>query len=146
MAKNSPGARPAEVSGYEMSELVQDVLAMADALAITRFHLVGHDWGAYIAWYIAGVAPEPVLSLTAISVLYPDAFAKVLSDPMSCQLAASAYVLTLSAPDAEARLLRDGSAALRELYDDLPQGKVDTYLALFDDEDAELAPCALGLP
>jgi pimeloyl-ACP methyl ester carboxylesterase len=132
----SPGARPAGVGEYAMSELVQDVLAMADALAITRFHLVGHDWGAYVAWYIAGLAPDRVLSLAAISVPHPDAFAQVLSDPMSCQLAASAYVFAFVAPDAEAYLLRDGSAALRELYDDLPQGKVDAYLALFDDEES----------
>ena len=50
----SPGARPAARSAYRNSQLAADVLALADAAGAERFHLAGHDWGAALAWYVAG--------------------------------------------------------------------------------------------
>jgi pimeloyl-ACP methyl ester carboxylesterase len=45
-----------------------------DALGIDRAHLVGHDWGAAVAWLTAALAPGRVASMTALSVGHPEAF------------------------------------------------------------------------
>src|SRR3954470_2514177 len=54
----SPRARPAEVEAYRVDHLVADVLAIADWMGGHRFHLVGHDWGAAVAWQVAGRYPD----------------------------------------------------------------------------------------
>ena len=61
----SPGARQAARSAYRNSQLAADVLALADAAGAERFHLAGHDWGAALAWYVAGRHPGRVTSLAA---------------------------------------------------------------------------------
>lgn len=69
----SPGARPRGRWAYRGSELVSDVLALAE-LAGGPVHLVGHDWGAVVAWATAVLAPEKVRTLTAVSTPHPGAF------------------------------------------------------------------------
>src|SRR5207253_10320569 len=49
----SPRARPSQRRAYRRRELVADVFALADAARADRFHLVGHDWGAAVAWAAA---------------------------------------------------------------------------------------------
>jgi pimeloyl-ACP methyl ester carboxylesterase len=129
----SPGARPADVASYRALLLAQDVLGMADALHWTRFHLVGHDWGAGVAWIVAAIAPLRLLSLTPISVPHPDAFAKRRAEPGSCQATASSYMEDLIASDAEARLLAEDAAWLRTTYQDLPDATATMYRTLFSD-------------
>jgi pimeloyl-ACP methyl ester carboxylesterase len=68
-------SKPAEVSSYTISELVSDVIAILDACAVPRVHLVGHDWGANVAWATATFFPDRVASLAAFSVGHPTAFA-----------------------------------------------------------------------
>ena len=48
------GARPENVDEYKIGELASDAVGFADALGVDRFHLVGHDWGGAVAWYVAG--------------------------------------------------------------------------------------------
>jgi pimeloyl-ACP methyl ester carboxylesterase len=71
----SPGARPPKVEDYRIGELVGDVLAVADQWGLERFDLVGHDWGAMVAWVVAGRHPDRVRTLSAVSVPHPRAFA-----------------------------------------------------------------------
>jgi pimeloyl-ACP methyl ester carboxylesterase len=71
----SPRARPAAVADYRIDALVSDVLAVADALGLDRFDLVGHDWGAMVSWVVAGRHPGRVRTLSAVSVPHPRAFA-----------------------------------------------------------------------
>jgi pimeloyl-ACP methyl ester carboxylesterase len=54
------------------------VLALADAAGAERFHVVGHDWGAALAWYLAGHYPGRVISLTSLSVPHPQAFLRAM--------------------------------------------------------------------
>src|SRR5438093_5183763 len=49
----TPGARPVELAEYAVDRLVDDVFGFADTLGAERFHLVGHDWGGFVAWYTA---------------------------------------------------------------------------------------------
>lgn len=74
----SPGARPADVSAYAMPELVGDVVGMLDSLGVERAHVVGHDWGAAVAWQVAARHPDRVRTLTAVSVPHPVAFGAAL--------------------------------------------------------------------
>lgn len=74
----SPGARPDDISAYRVDELVQDVLAVAQDQGFVRFDLVGHDWGAAVAWAVAGRHPDLLRSLTVVSVPHPSAFADAL--------------------------------------------------------------------
>jgi pimeloyl-ACP methyl ester carboxylesterase len=67
---------PAEVGAYAARYLVGDVLAVLDHLDIHRAHLVGHDWGAAVAWIAAARVPDRVATLTALSVGHPTAFAE----------------------------------------------------------------------
>ena len=87
----SPGARPPDVASYGIDAIAGDALGMADALGYERFHVVGHDWGAVVAWVLATVAPERVQTLTALSWPHPGAFAEALADTQSCQYRASSY-------------------------------------------------------
>ncbi|MBV9718679.1 MAG: alpha/beta hydrolase [Candidatus Eremiobacteraeota bacterium] len=50
--------------------LAADALDLMDALEITRFDVIGHDWGARAAYTLAAIAPERVQSVTAISLGY----------------------------------------------------------------------------
>src|SRR5205807_9057314 len=75
----SPRARPDGVERYEVEHLVADVLAIADWLGGHRFHLVGHDWGAAVAWAVGGTHPERLHTLSIVSVPHPKAFAVELA-------------------------------------------------------------------
>jgi pimeloyl-ACP methyl ester carboxylesterase len=70
----SPRARPTRRRDYKIDELVEDVLALVDLLPGGTAHVVGHDWGAGVAWSVAMTAPERVRTLTAVSVGHPAAF------------------------------------------------------------------------
>jgi pimeloyl-ACP methyl ester carboxylesterase len=73
----SPGARPKRRRDYRVGALVDDVVALIDTIG-APVHLVGHDWGANIAWVTAGRRPDLMLSLTAFSVPHPGSFVTAL--------------------------------------------------------------------
>jgi len=73
----SPGARPSGRRPYRFSRLVADVAALAER-AGAPVHLVGHDWGAAVAWGLARRRPDLLASLTALSVPHPDAMSRAM--------------------------------------------------------------------
>jgi pimeloyl-ACP methyl ester carboxylesterase len=73
----SPGARPRGRRAYRMTEMVADAVALIDRYGGSA-HVVGHDWGATVAWALAAAAPDKVRSLTALSVPHPGAFLRAL--------------------------------------------------------------------
>ncbi|HEY1827021.1 MAG TPA: alpha/beta hydrolase [Acidimicrobiales bacterium] len=77
-------ARPAQVSDYSMANLTSDVLALADALGMGSFDLVGHDWGGMVAWQVGTRHPDRVRSLTIVSTPHPLALqhAQLGGDPV----------------------------------------------------------------
>ncbi|WP_066897387.1 alpha/beta fold hydrolase [Mycolicibacterium houstonense] len=105
----SPRARPARRRDYRAAELVKDALALIDASGADRVHLVGHDWGAAVAWGLAGHAPERLASLTALSVPHPMAFLRAMVT--SRQGLASWYMYVNQLPRLSERLMlgRDGN-------------------------------------
>ena len=70
----SPLARPSAVEDYDLVHLTSDVLAFADQSGASKFHLVGHDWGGFLAWKLAAEHPERIGSLSVLSTPHVDAF------------------------------------------------------------------------
>jgi pimeloyl-ACP methyl ester carboxylesterase len=124
----SPGARPPNVEDYGMSKIAADVTGIADAVGAAKFHLVGHDWGASVAWAVARAAPERVISLSTMSVPHPDAFIQQIQDKTSCQYAASAYFDFFTTPAATDFFVNDNFSGLRAVYAEVPAADVDVYL------------------
>jgi pimeloyl-ACP methyl ester carboxylesterase len=128
----SPGARPASDSQYVVSELVQDVLAIADAVGFERFHLVGHDWGAAVGWTLVTNVPERVETWTGLAIPHPAAFVQALaSDPD--QQTRSSYFLLFSAPWVpEIMFTWNGLALLRDgVYAPMSESQREEYLRVF---------------
>jgi pimeloyl-ACP methyl ester carboxylesterase len=65
---------PAEVEAYGLAQLFGDTVAVLDQLGVERAHVVGHDWGAALAWGMAALAPDRVDHLVALSVGHPSSF------------------------------------------------------------------------
>lgn len=110
-----------EAEFYRVAELASDVIAVANASKWPSYHLIGHDWGGFIAWQLAAHHPDRVLSLSILSTAHVDAFLNaVASDPD--QKARSQYIQLFKMPGqvAEAMFLRDDGARLRAVF----QGKV----------------------
>lgn len=125
----SPGARPADVEAYAMPRLVEDIAGVADALGSEHFHVVGHDWGAAVAWFTAMTYPDRVLSVTALSVPHPFAFSQAAADPEGDQAKRSSYMTTFRAPGAEDKLLANDAKGLRAIYSDgLEEQAVEAYV------------------
>jgi len=67
-------SKPYEVERYAMHELVGDVAAVIESLDAGRVTVLGHDWGANLAWVVATFRPDLVSSVVALSVGHPTAF------------------------------------------------------------------------
>jgi pimeloyl-ACP methyl ester carboxylesterase len=63
--------QPGEVRSYGLRNVVGDITGLLDALEVPAAHVVGHDWGAAVAWLTAIMRPDRVRTLTAISVPHP---------------------------------------------------------------------------
>lgn len=122
----SPDARPEGVEHYRMPHLVGDVLAVLDHVGAAQAHLVGHDWGAAIAWQVAARHPDRVRTLATVSVPHPVAFAEALTtDPD--QRARSQYMRDWRSPDTERTLLEGG---LGDVFGGIPAVDAEHYLAV----------------
>jgi pimeloyl-ACP methyl ester carboxylesterase len=107
-----PRSRPAGRRAYSIDVLGDDVLALADQAGVDRFALVGHDWGAAVAWHLAATAPDRLASLTAVSVPHPRAMLRAAA--RSDQALRSWYVAALQLPVLPERVLAwHGGALLR---------------------------------
>lgn len=117
----SPEARPKEVSDYRIEHLVSDIQGFVDALGRRRFHLVGHDWGAFLAWVFAARHPDRIQSLTALSTPHPDAFLNAIETDED-QKQRSKYISFFRMPGgaAEGFFQADDCQRLRSVY----QGKL----------------------
>jgi len=74
----SPKARPKDKLEYRLDLVASDVVALAGALGLRKFHLVGHDWGAACGWTVVQLYPERVQSWTALSLPHMAAFRRAV--------------------------------------------------------------------
>ena len=132
----SPGARPAEVDAYSTPNLTQVTADLLTALDLPRADVVGHDWGANVAWALAAWHPDRVRSLTAVSVPHPAAYTVAYrTDPE--QKERSGYIrLFWQAGKAEDVLLADDARRLRRMLSGgegdsgVPAEAIDEYVAV----------------
>ena len=92
---------PADVSDYRIDKVVADVFALADALEIGNFALVGHDWGGAAAWAAAIGGNPRIERLAIINSPHPVIFQKSLIED-DAQRAASQYMNRVRDPGFEA--------------------------------------------
>jgi pimeloyl-ACP methyl ester carboxylesterase len=113
--------KPTEVSDYRVGKSVADMVAVLDALGIEKAHVVGHDWGAAVAWALALMTPQRVNRLVAMSVGHP-------AVPRSlAQREKSWYMLLFQFPEAEAILRQNDSALLKEWAAGHPDFDLDGF-------------------
>jgi pimeloyl-ACP methyl ester carboxylesterase len=102
----SPGASPRDKRQYALDRIAADVIALADAAGLARFDLAGHDWGAALAFHVAGRYPQRVRTLTALSVPHRGAWAP--SALRGTQLWRSKYIALFQLPRLPERVLARG--------------------------------------
>jgi len=127
--------RPQEVEAYETRKLVADVFALAEALGIERFALVGHDWGGAVAWAAALGGDPRIERLAIVNSPHPAVFQKSLIED-SDQRAASQYMNGFKAPGVEAYIESRGwewffekSFASHVDISSIPEGEKRQYIA-----------------
>ena len=98
--------KPAAVAAYEIQLLVHDVLAVLADAGADRAHVVGHDWGANLAWMVATTAPGTVDHLAVLSVGHPATYRRTQEQ---CQKAW--YTLLFQFPGIAERWLSDDNWA-----------------------------------
>jgi epoxide hydrolase 4 len=72
-------SKPSSVASYAIPELVSDVIAIANQLGQQKIYLVGHDWGAAVAWSTALLYPERIAKLAVLNVPHPSVMRRYLS-------------------------------------------------------------------
>jgi pimeloyl-ACP methyl ester carboxylesterase len=133
----SPGARPSEESAYAYANLVEDVFALADAIGVDRFHLVGHNHGAGVGWAATAARPERVASYVAMSVPHARAFTQAIAEDDD-QQERSQYIIFFRQPGgvAEQAFSANDFEMLRGVWSSSSDDEVADYLEVFRQEGA----------
>jgi pimeloyl-ACP methyl ester carboxylesterase len=129
---------PPRVRDYAIELLAGDVLELIRRECDGRAHVVGHDWGGVVAWWLAMHHPEAVGRLAVLNAPHPAAYLRELRR-MSGQLLRSWYILFFQLPWLPERFIRSNDfAALRRLFRTDPARRraftaddIDQYVAAF---------------
>lgn len=89
--------KPEGVDAYRMERLAGDVVALIQGTGKLRAVLVGHDWGAAVAWWVALTSPEVVERLVILNVPHPKVMRETLQQSWS-QRFKSWYILFFQVP------------------------------------------------
>ena len=92
-------SKPPHEDDYKTSLIVEDIMALADALGWDRFTLAGHDWGGAAAWMAALGHPDRIARLIIANAPHPLIFQRSLFDDPA-QRAASQYINLFRTPGA----------------------------------------------
>ena len=132
--------KPRGVSSYRVELLAQDVERLIRACGEESAVVVGHDWGAAVAWVTAMMHPEMIKRLGILNVPHPERFARGLLRP--AQLLRSSYMFFFQVPRLPEKVLaaRDFTALRYTLRNET------TRLGTFADEDIERYVEALARP
>ena len=122
-------SKPEGVENYTHDKPIADLIALADALGVDRFTLVGHDWGGAIAWAAALGHPDRIERLAIVNAPHPLVFQRSTFDDMG-QRAASQYIRAFRMPGMEHHIAGD----LDGFFDKTFKGHFD--LAFSDEEKA----------
>ena len=113
--------KPAGVADYAMLNLVGDMVDLVRALDKAACVVVGHDWGAPVAWHCALLRPDLFTAVAGLSVPFQPR--RVKGPPTAAMAAISKraglgdlYISRFQAPDAHRPLDADPAMALRKLF------------------------------
>jgi len=108
--------RPDGVAAYAVKHLASDAAGtIAHFAGDTPVSVVGHDWGASVAYATAIRCPERVANLTIINGVHPAPFQKALAAG-GAQSKASRYMTWLRSPGSAAALIKDDYARMFDLF------------------------------
>lgn len=132
--------KPNGVKAYRMEELVKDVIGLLGILGYEKVNLVGHDWGAAVAWMLAIWHPERVKRLGILNVPHPAVMKRFLLHDFE-QIRWSWYIFFFQLPWLPEAGMRadDWRGAVRALRG---SGKIHT----FTNEDIEKYKSAWSQP
>ncbi len=137
---------PADHARYRIELLIADALEVVTAIGHDdrRFHLVGHDWGASLAWIIAYRHPDRLGSLTILSRPHPSSFARALAMPDGEQAHRSRHHKEFLDPGAGPRLLADDAKWLRTRLSNsrVPEAAITAHLSVIGNPPAMEAALA----
>ena len=89
--------KPQGVDAYSLDVLAADVVGLIDAMGHERAHVIGHDWGAAVTWWLAITCPERLRRVAVINVPHPSVLVRQLRrNPR--QLARSWYMAAFQLP------------------------------------------------
>jgi pimeloyl-ACP methyl ester carboxylesterase len=100
---------PGGIDNYKFEALIGDVAAVIKAEGQTSAIVIGHDWGAAVAWQVALTRPDLVNHLIIMSVPHPAGFAREMANNKA-QQANSQYARDFQQPGAEKMLTAEGLA------------------------------------
>jgi len=108
---------PAEIERFSILDLVGDMVALVRELGADRAVVVGHDWGAPIAWHCALLRPDLFRAVAGLSVPWTPRGGIDLLSALERLGITRFYMQYFQAPGvAEAELEADVRASLRRLY------------------------------
>jgi pimeloyl-ACP methyl ester carboxylesterase len=120
--------KPKGVENYAFPFLIGDVEAVIKAEGKASAIIIGHDWGAAIAWQVALNRPDLVTHLVVLSVPHPAGFAREMTTNKD-QQANSQYARDFMKPGAETKLTAEG------LAQNVPEAVRAEYLEAFKRSD-----------
>ncbi len=108
--------KPRGLAAYSLDRLAEDVVGLLDALGLERAAVVGHDWGAAVAWWTALRFPERVERLAILNTPHPAAFRRLLKTDAE-QRRRVRYMLYFQLPWLpERKLAAGGFKPLRKIF------------------------------
>lgn len=138
----SPNARPKKVKYYGMDYLVADIIALADTMGFSKFHLIGHDWGSAIGWAIVADHADRIKSWSALSVPHVKAFSTAIRFNEE-QAEKSKYMKLFQLRGLpEWVLLRKDLALLRDAWKESSAEEIEDYVAVLGNKKALKASLA----
>ena len=127
----SENACPKGVENYQIHNLSQDILNIADAVDKDKFHLIGHDWGAVIGWNIVFNNKNRIISWTGLSVPHTKAFSKAIKLDKE-QKRKSRYIKWFLLPFIPEMILRKNDfEKFRKLWKHSSKEELENYLSVF---------------
>lgn len=116
-------AAPEPIEAYSIMHLVGDAIGVLDELGAERAIVVGHDWGAPVAWHTAQLRPDRVRGVAAFSVPFLPRSPVRPTVGMAKRFGPDYYMLHFQAPGvADAELGADPAGTFRRVLATLPSG------------------------
>jgi pimeloyl-ACP methyl ester carboxylesterase len=115
--------KPREMASYRIEKLMEDVAALIDASGARDLTLIGHDWGAALAWTFAANQVRPLTRLVIMNVPHPAVFAEhIRRSPR--QMLRSWYMAFFQIPGLPERAMTaNGARAIRRAFLDMAVDK-----------------------